>query len=116
MLFQERKLQPGQALTLPLQEAEAISQAFFQPDESVKEDGVPLYVGSIKTVIGHTEGTAGLAGLIKASLAIQHGIIPPNLLFNELHSAVEPFYTNLEVLTKPKPWPALPEGTVRRAR
>lgn len=72
-------------------------------------------MGSIKTVIGHTEGTAGLAGLLKASLAVQHGIIPPNLLFNKLHPAVEPFYTNLEVLSHPKPWPKLAEGSSRRA-
>lgn len=97
-------------------EAEAMSQAFFYPGESVKGEGVPLYVGSIKTVIGHTEGTAGLAGLIKASLAIQHGVMPPNLLFNKLHPSIEPFYTNLEVLTKPKAWPELLPGQVRRAR
>ncbi|KAK0741489.1 polyketide synthetase [Schizothecium vesticola] len=95
-------------------EAEAMSQAFFHPGESVKDDGVPLYVGSIKTVIGHTEGTAGLAGLIKASLAIQHGVMLPNLLFNKLHPNVKPFYTNLEVLTKPKAWPELMPGQVRR--
>lgn len=69
----------------------------------------------MKTVIGHTEGTAGLAGLIKASLAIQKGVIPPNLLFDKLHPNVEPFYTNLEVLTQPRAWPELPEGVIRRA-
>lgn len=98
-----------------MQEAEAISKAFFHPGESISEGSEPLYVGSIKTVIGHTEGTAGLAGLLKASLAVQYGVIPPNLLFNKLHPAVEPFYTNLEVLTSPKPWPKLLEGTPRRA-
>lgn len=72
-------------------------------------------MGSIKTVIGHTEGTAGLAGLLKASLAVQHGTIPPNLLFNKLHPAVEPFYANLEVLSNPRPWPKLVEGSPRRA-
>ncbi|RYO96929.1 hypothetical protein DL766_001217 [Monosporascus sp. MC13-8B] len=95
-------------------EAEAISKAFFHPGEDVSGESDPLYVGSIKTVIGHTEGTAGLAGLLKASLAVQHGIIPPNLLFNQLHPNVEPFYTNLEVPTKPKAWPKLPEGAPRR--
>jgi hybrid polyketide synthase/nonribosomal peptide synthetase ACE1 len=98
-----------------VQEAEAISKSFFHPDERVVGKADPLYVGSIKTVIGHTEGTAGLAGLVKASLAMQHGAIPPNLLFNQLHPAVEPFYTNLEVLRTPKPWPRLPEGVPRRA-
>ena len=57
------------------QEAEAISKAFFGHGAAGDSK---LYVGSIKTVIGHTEGTAGLASLIGASLAVQHGIIPPH--------------------------------------
>lgn len=72
-----------------------------------------LYVGSIKTVIGHTEGTAGLAGLLKASLAIQHSTIPPNMLFERLSPKVEPFYNGLEILTESKPWPRVDQ--VRRA-
>ncbi|TPX14116.1 uncharacterized protein E0L32_000510 [Thyridium curvatum] len=95
-------------------EAEAISKAFFRPDNT-SHNGDPLYVGSIKTVVGHTEGTAGLAGLLKASLAVQHGVIPPNLLFNKLHPDIEPFYTNLEIATSPKPWPAIADGAPRRA-
>lgn len=65
----------------------------------------PLYVGSIKSVIGHTEGTAGLAGLLKASLAVQNAVVPPNLLFRKLNPAIEPFYGALEVPVKPTPWP-----------
>jgi Polyketide synthase modules and related proteins len=74
-----------------------------------------LYVGSIKTVIGHTEGTAGLAAVLKASLALQHAVIPPNLLLNELSSTVLPFYRDLEILQVAKEWPELPENTPRRA-
>ena len=69
------------------------------------ENKAKLFVGSIKTVIGHTEGTAGLAGLVKACLAIQHGVVPPNLLFGRLNPAISPFYERLEVPTRSIPWP-----------
>jgi hybrid polyketide synthase/nonribosomal peptide synthetase ACE1 len=74
-----------------------------------------LYVGSIKTVIGHGEGVAGLAALIKTSLALKHGIIPPNRLFADIAPTVKPFYENLEIATAAKPWPALEQGSPRRA-
>jgi Beta-ketoacyl synthase, C-terminal domain len=59
-------------------EAGAIFNTFGQdraPDS-------PLYVGSIKTNIGHTESTAGLAGLVKAVMVLNSAKIPPNLNFS----------------------------------
>lgn len=67
-------------------------------------------------VIGHTEGTAGIAGLLKASLAVQHGVVPANMLFDTLSPNVAPFYSNLRIVTENgHAWPAVPPGQPRRA-
>ncbi|MCJ1261274.1 hypothetical protein MMC22_001138 [Lobaria immixta] len=102
-------------------EAEAVSTAFFGPQAKFNKDPGPksqnpdtLFVGSIKTVIGHTEGTAGLAAVLKASLALQNGVVPPNRLFDKLSPAVKPFYDSLEILTAARPWPALEQNAPRR--
>jgi acyl transferase domain-containing protein len=84
-------------------EAQAIRDAFYGDDRSSKKD--ILFCGSIKTVIGHLEGCAGLAGLLKASLAIQNKAIPPNMHFNQLNPKIEPFYEGLEVPVSLLPWP-----------
>ncbi|KAH8726360.1 hypothetical protein GQ44DRAFT_613908 [Phaeosphaeriaceae sp. PMI808] len=94
------------------QEAQAISRAFFQDD---KPSANPLYVGSIKTVIGHTEGTAGLASLVSTALAMKHGFIPPNLHYNTISPRVAPYCTHLCVPTKTIPWPKTAPGEPRRA-
>ncbi|KAL9598446.1 MAG: hypothetical protein Q9219_004482 [cf. Caloplaca sp. 3 TL-2023] len=91
-------------------EAAAIQSCFG----SRGDNDAPLYVGSIKTVIGHTEGAAGLAGLLKGACIIQKGFIPPNLLLNRLSPAVEPYYQGLQIPTVQVPWPKLPPGTPRR--
>lgn len=100
------------------QEANAIASAFFSHGHSGTGDSAPsldpLFVGSIKTIVGHTGGTAGIAGLPKASLAIQHGVIPPNMLFEKLSPRVAPFYKNLRTTTEAIPWPDVVPGQPRR--
>ncbi|KAK5635444.1 hypothetical protein RRF57_011156 [Xylaria bambusicola] len=94
-------------------EARAIASAFFGPETNFTSKD-PLYVGSIKTVIGHTEGTAGLAAVIKASLAIQAGFVPPNMLLNKVNPKIEEFYGKVQILSEARKWPQLEEGGVRR--
>ncbi|KAH8656641.1 putative polyketide synthase [Tricladium varicosporioides] len=96
------------------QEAGAIYNAFFAETGITDPEDI-LHVGSIKTIIGHTEGTAGIAGLLKASLAIRNGTIPPNMLFETLNPDLEKYWDHLKVPTQALPWPELPEGTPRRA-
>ncbi|KAF9775208.1 hypothetical protein IL306_006708 [Fusarium sp. DS 682] len=100
------------SLLLTAREAEAISRVFF-PKGSIYDS--KLTVGSVKTLIGHLEGSAGLAGVLKTSQALQHGQIPANLHFKTLNPKIKPFYTNLQVPTESQPWPVLPNSWTRRA-
>ncbi|KAL7970444.1 polyketide synthase-like protein [Trichoderma sp. SZMC 28014] len=59
------------------QELRAISKTIAH----VRSADNPLIVGSVKTNIGHLEGAAGIAGLIKGILALERGRIPPNINF-----------------------------------
>ncbi|KAM3566124.1 hypothetical protein ARSEF4850_000869 [Beauveria asiatica] len=93
-------------------ESKAIYKAFF-PESDDKHD--TLWVGSIKTIIGHTEGTAGIAGVMKASLAIQNKTIPPNMHFNTLNPEITPYYGKLQIATAAQNWPKLASGSVPRA-
>ncbi|KAG4223194.1 hypothetical protein PC116_g28335 [Phytophthora cactorum] len=58
-------------------ELKAISDAFC----SERSSDEPIYVGSVKTNIGHLEGCAGIAGLVKGILTIENGMIPKHLNF-----------------------------------
>ena len=68
--------------------------------------GAPLLVGSVKTNIGHTEAAAGMAGLIKTLLALEHRRIPANLHLREKHEAIRWDELHVEVPTAARDWPA----------
>ena len=61
------------------EEVGSISSVFC---EGVKRE-TELYIGSVKSNIGHLEACSGLAGLLKSILILQNGIIPPNIDFKE---------------------------------
>ncbi|KAL7775796.1 hypothetical protein CFE70_009640 [Pyrenophora teres f. teres 0-1] len=69
------------------------------------EETIPLSIGSIKTNIGHLEGASGIAGIIKAVLSVEKGIIAPNLWFQRGNPAIDFEAWRIEVPTEPKEWP-----------
>jgi len=95
------------------QEAEAVSNALFPMGSRAALSSEKLLVGSVKTIIGHTEGTAGLASVICTSLALKHGIVPPNLHFNNLSPNVAPFFKHLDIPTVPTAWPTAGSEVMR---
>ncbi|MDX3855873.1 type I polyketide synthase, partial [Streptomyces sp. AK02-01A] len=72
---------------------------------SAHQDGHPLAVGSAKTNIGHLEGAAGIAGLLKAILSIKHRELPPSLNFETPNPDIPLDALNLRVQTGLSGWP-----------
>ncbi|KAI3539427.1 hypothetical protein CSPX01_08873 [Colletotrichum filicis] len=64
-----------------------------------------LWMGSLKPNIGHLEAAAGVAGIIKGVLAMENGMIPPNIYFNKPNPAIPFDEWNMAVPTKLTPWP-----------
>jgi len=71
-----------------------------------RHSDAPLLVGSVKTNIGHLEAGAGMAGLIKAILAVRHGEIVPHLHLTRPTPNVDWENAGLRVPTQTTPWPA----------
>ncbi|KAH6894149.1 hypothetical protein B0T10DRAFT_508420 [Thelonectria olida] len=65
----------------------------------------PIVVGSVKPNIGHLEGAAGVAGLIKGILTLEHGKIPPNINFQRANPDIDFESWRVKVPTKVLDWP-----------
>lgn len=64
----------------------------------------PLVVGSVKTNIGHTESAAGIAGVIKSILSLQHERIPRHLHLKEINPKIEIDSRKIQFPAEPKSW------------
>ncbi|KAL7791641.1 polyketide synthase [Trichoderma afarasin] len=78
-------------------ETNAINQVFGPGRAS------DLFIGSVKTNIGHTEGTAGIAGVMKAILIVERGLIPPNIWFEKLSPRIN-LPPTIKVAAELTPW------------
>lgn len=82
-------------------EAEALGMVYGQ-NRAVDN---PLYMGSVKTNLGHLEAAAGIVSMIKAALILQHRQIPASLGFTKPNPHIPWEQLNLKVPTELTPWP-----------
>ncbi|MCV7409101.1 sulfolipid-1 biosynthesis phthioceranic/hydroxyphthioceranic acid synthase [Mycobacterium florentinum] len=78
-----------------------------------RSEDAPLLLGAVKSNMGHLEGAAGIAGLIKAVLAVYRGHIPPNLNYKTPNPHIPFDEMRLKVVAEPTDWPDT--GLPRRA-
>ncbi len=88
-------------------EANALGAVLLE-DETQRS--APCLVGSVKTNVGHLEGAAGVAGLIKLALSIAHRRIPPSLWYDRPNPHIPLDRLPLKVNTEATAWPIARDG------
>jgi acyl transferase domain-containing protein len=94
-------------------EIEGLGLALRSSRSPALSDGL-LPIGSVKTAIGHLDHAAGIAGLVKAILAVHHGERYPSLHYTAPADGVDPRAAGVRVVTALEPWTE-PSGQPRRA-
>ncbi|KAB5518053.1 polyketide synthase [Coniochaeta sp. 2T2.1] len=89
-------------------EATALAEVF----RSSRAHREPLLIGTAKSNIGHTQAASGLVGLLKVTLAMQHGILPRTLHVTKPTPAVDWQGANMSPVMENRPWTS--QGTRRR--
>jgi zearalenone synthase (highly reducing iterative type I polyketide synthase) len=85
-----------------VQETSALARTIASTNTSRNK----LIIGSVKSNIGHLEAAAGIAGIIKAILVLETGLIPPSINFNKGNPKIKFEDWNLQVATSLMPWPS----------
>jgi enediyne polyketide synthase len=80
-------------------------QALSRARSETNTQAAPAAIGSIKANIGHTKAAAGIAGLIKATLAVNSGVIPPTTGCENPHAELLGPSPSVRVLKTAESWP-----------
>ena len=86
-------------------EAQATGNAYAKGREADR----PLLIGSVKTNIGHLESAAGVAGIVKTVLALNHRVIPKHLNYRTPNPEIDWERLPLQVTSEATPWPVVPD-------
>ncbi|MEV4483215.1 type I polyketide synthase [Micromonospora coxensis] len=80
-------------------------RALTEARRAAGASGTPAAISSIKAMIGHTKAAAGVAGLLKAVLAVHHQMLPPTVGCEDPHDVLTADGAKLRVLPAAEPWP-----------